>query len=179
MFALPARAVQRRCSPPPPPYQHPPPAVNPTNGGLCVSCPAGATSPAGSVGLGACSCLLTGLAPAAANSTCAFSTITSSRSITTAQTGGAVGGAIGGAVLVCCCAAFWFPRAMRRRAEAEAKARGWKALVASQQDIVFGDELGSGGFASVFEADWKGTRVAIKVFASGLVVGGVVRRTRS
>lgn len=118
--------------------------------GLCTACPTGATSAAGSVGLSSCACLLTGLPPASSNVTCAFSTIASSgKSITGAQLGGAVGGPIGAFLLVVCCVAWAARRAMRKRAEEEARNRGWKALIALPEDVVFGNALGSGGFASV------------------------------
>lgn len=42
-------------------------------------------------------------------------------------------------------------------------------VITSLDVIIHHDrKLGAGGFAEVFEADWRGTRVAVKVLEKGL-----------
>jgi hypothetical protein len=46
-----------------------------------------------------------------------------------------------------------------------AASAGWSAVVATEREVALGALLGSGGYASVYEARWRGTAVAVKVFA--------------
>ena len=87
----------------------------------------------------------------------------------------AVGGSLGGAaVLALALMLFCIQQGRKHAAEARAKAlladgagapAAWHAVVASEADIELGALLGTGGFASVYEARWQGTVVAVKVFA--------------
>ena len=86
--------------------------------------------------------------------------------------GAAVGGSLGGAGLFTLVLVLLYVMQRRKHgSEARAKAMlaegapAWRALVASEADIELGALLGTGSFASVYEARWQGTVVAVKVFA--------------
>ena len=86
--------------------------------------------------------------------------------------GGAIGGSLGGAALVCVVALLVARRARRRRtsethsAASSGNSSGWRAVVSDEAEVKLGKLLGQGGFAAVYEARWRGTLVAVKVFES-------------
>ena len=110
-------------------------------------------------------------------STASFFNVTSppqkaSSGLTRQQRDGAIAGAVVGGVLLL---ALLFAALLRwhhsRLASAAAaashgSAAGWQAVLADESEVQLGKLLGTGGHASVYEARWRGSAVAVKVFPS-------------
>ena len=85
--------------------------------------------------------------------------------------GGAIGGSLGGAALVAIGVLLVRRTRQRRTSEtysaaSSANSSGWRAVVSDEAEVKLGKLLGHGGFAAVYEARWRGTLVAVKVFES-------------
>lgn len=136
-------------------------------GGACTACPPGSSTPApGAASVASCACLGGYTRASGANGSAFACELAPKRPpLSAAQDGGIAAGCAVFALLALCCVGAY---ARRVRAAADARAKGWRAFVASQDDIELGPKLGSGGSATVYSATWRGTHVAVKVFDRGL-----------
>ena len=95
----------------------------------------------------------------------------SSKHSSSAVLGGAIGGSLGGAALMLLVGAAVLHRSRQRRTSeinsaSSTNSSGWRAVVSDEAEVKLGKLLGQGGFAAVYEARWRGTLVAVKVFES-------------
>ena len=96
---------------------------------------------------------------------CKISASATSPPLPASSVGAIAGGVVGAFALLLIAAGVLLRRAVRRRAVVA----GWKAFIADASEVVLGPQLGSGGFASVYSATWRGTAVAVKIM-NGLAV---------
>ena len=102
-------------------------------------------------------------------------------------TAGVVAGSIVGAVLLAASAVFWVRRCIQSGgsffgSSSQATSSdgdksnidgdtSWSTFVSTADEVQLGDKIGEGGSGSVFDARWRGSRVAAKVFHVGLHQG--------
>lgn len=91
-------------------------------------------------------CAFDGARPGASGACATAPSSSAALALSKSQVGGIVGGVLGSFALLCVGGCFAARAVLRRRAAAA----GWRAFVASADEVVMGERLGSGGCATIY-----------------------------